>query len=103
MASPPMSPSTVEQVVAAIFAEVPRVVTWRDQNKPQRSAAETMPDEVCKSLRGLELIDDGDIFLDSGSGAGNIVAHAVIATNVYRAIEIKLREDIIGRQFYSNK
>ncbi|GMF56208.1 unnamed protein product [Phytophthora fragariaefolia] len=33
MTPPPMSPSTVEQVVAIYWAEVPRAVTLQDQNK----------------------------------------------------------------------
>ncbi|KAJ8564034.1 hypothetical protein ON010_g7312 [Phytophthora cinnamomi] len=61
-ASPPLSPSTVEQAVAAIFSEIPRDVILRDQKKPPRNAGEAMPDGVSALLNELGPIDEGDTF-----------------------------------------
>ncbi|KAE9081180.1 hypothetical protein PF010_g22089 [Phytophthora fragariae] len=89
-----LSPSSAEQAVTVIFADIPREVIMNDQSKPHRNAGEVMPEGISALLAELDPLDGRDLFLDIGAGVGNVVAQVAPGTNVYQAIGIELREDI---------
>ncbi|KAG1711340.1 hypothetical protein DVH05_008593 [Phytophthora capsici] len=93
--SPPMSPSSGERAVSAIFAEITReVVVQGANNMPHRNAGELLPAGITTLLRELGGLGRSDIFLDIGSGLGNVVAQVALATSVNKAIDIEIRRDL---------
>ncbi|KAE8890928.1 hypothetical protein PF003_g24877 [Phytophthora fragariae] len=90
-----MSPSSGERAVTAIFAEVPRDVVVQGTNKmPHRNAGELIPSGISSLLRELGGICESDVFLDTGSGVGNVVVQVVLATNVAKALGVEVRQDL---------
>ncbi|GMF37108.1 unnamed protein product [Phytophthora lilii] len=62
---------------------------------PMSPARELLPAEVNRLPDELGGLDKSDLFLDSGSGVGNIVAHVAVGTKAYKAIGIDFRRDIL--------
>ncbi|KAG1686448.1 hypothetical protein DVH05_006587 [Phytophthora capsici] len=87
--SPPMSPSSGERAVSAIFAEITREVVVQGAN-----AGELLPAGISTLLRELGGLNRSDTFLDIGSGLGNVVAQVALATSVNKAIGIEIRRDL---------
>ncbi|OWZ18395.1 Histone methylation protein [Phytophthora megakarya] len=93
--TPPLSPTSSEQAVHAIFAIVPReLVVSYDGHETHRNVGEILPGGISMLLAELD-IDNHDIFMDIGAGLGNVVAQVVLQTKVYRAIGIECREDVL--------
>ncbi|GMF30700.1 unnamed protein product [Phytophthora fragariaefolia] len=93
--TPLMSPSSGERAVTAIFAEVPRDVVVQGTNKmPYRNARELMPSGISSLLRELGGLCETDVFVDIGSGVGNVVVQVVLATNVAKALGVEVRQDL---------
>ncbi|GMF53747.1 unnamed protein product [Phytophthora fragariaefolia] len=93
--TPPMSPSSGERAVTAIFAEVPRDVVVQGANKmPHRNAGELIPSGISSLLRELAGLCETDVFLDIGSGVGYVVVQVVLATNVAKAVGVEVRQDL---------
>eukprot|EP00644_Phytophthora_capsici_P006817 jgi/Phyca11/103478/e_gw1.8.447.1 len=61
---------------------------------PHRNAGELLPVGISTLLRELGGLDRSDIFLDIGSGLGNVVAQVALATSVNKAIGIEIRRDL---------
>ncbi|POM76257.1 Histone methylation protein [Phytophthora palmivora] len=92
---PPLSPTSAEHVVAAIFDDVPRqMILGYEGDSIHKNVGEVMPSGVTMLLAELGNIDGQDVFLDIGSGLGNIVAQVVLATDVYRVMGIEAREEV---------
>ncbi|ETP31187.1 hypothetical protein F442_19932 [Phytophthora nicotianae P10297] len=92
---PPMSPSSSERAVVAIFADIPRaVVVQSTTNLPHRNAGELLPTGISTLLRELGGLDRSDSFLDIGSGVGNVVAQVALATSVNKVIGVEIRRDL---------
>ncbi|OWZ02740.1 hypothetical protein PHMEG_00025652 [Phytophthora megakarya] len=88
---PPMSPSSGERAVTAIFADVPRELVVRGANKmPHRNAGELLPSGISTLLLELGGLDQNDIFLDMG----NVVAQVALVSNVAITIGIEVRRDL---------
>ncbi|GMF56083.1 unnamed protein product [Phytophthora fragariaefolia] len=92
--TPPMSSSTGERVVTAVFAEVPYVVVQGANKMPHRNAGELMPCGISSLLRELGGLCETDVFLDIGSGVGNVVEQVVLATNVAKALGVEVHQDL---------
>ncbi|KAG2765943.1 hypothetical protein PC116_g7113 [Phytophthora cactorum] len=83
-----LSPTSVEQAVVEIFADVSReTVLGYDDRSIHHNVGEILPGGVSILLRELP-IDERDKFVDIGVGLGNVIAQVVLQTKVYRAIGI---------------
>ncbi|KAG1710076.1 hypothetical protein DVH05_017084 [Phytophthora capsici] len=91
---PLLSPSMAEQVVASIFADVPRATVAHGGGTPHLNVGEVLPAGVTTLLRELGDIDSSDVFFDIGAGLGNIVTQVALATKVSKAIGIELRSQV---------
>ncbi|KAF4035896.1 Histone methylation protein DOT1 [Phytophthora infestans] len=93
--TPPRSPSALEQVVTSVFAGVPsKLVRNYDGNAIYKNVGEVMPVGITMLLREVGDMDSRDIFMDIGSGFGNVVAQVVLATDIYRAIGVEIQESV---------
>ncbi|KAF4033708.1 Histone methylation protein DOT1 [Phytophthora infestans] len=88
--TPSLSSSSTEEALAEIFGDVPReLVLAYDGHSTHKNVGEVLPARVSMLLDEMEDINDRDIFVDIGSGLGNVVAQVVLSTNVYRAVGIE--------------
>eukprot|EP00644_Phytophthora_capsici_P006301 jgi/Phyca11/117095/e_gw1.32.378.1 len=83
-----------EQVVASIFADVPRATVADGGGTHHLNVGEVLPAGVTTLLRELGDIDSSDAFFDIGAGLGNIVTQVALATNVSKTIGIELRSQV---------
>ncbi|KAE8952249.1 hypothetical protein PR003_g32282 [Phytophthora rubi] len=61
---------------------------------PHRNAGELIPSGISSLLRELGGLCESDVFLDIGSGVGNVVVQVVLATNVAKALGVEVRQDL---------
>ncbi|KAE9088043.1 hypothetical protein PF005_g20579 [Phytophthora fragariae] len=91
---PVLSPSSAEEAVTSMFADVPRAAVGYDGGNSHLNVGEVLPSGVTVLLRELGEIDASDVFLDIGSGLGNVIAQVVLATKISKAIGVEVRADV---------
>ncbi|GMF42326.1 unnamed protein product [Phytophthora fragariaefolia] len=91
---PILSPSSAEEAVTSMFADVPRAAVGYDGGSSHLNVGEVLPSGVTVLLQELGDVDSSDVFLDIGSGLGNVIAQVVLATKMSMAIGVEMRADI---------
>lgn len=89
----PLSASDSGRVVAEIFAGVAKSDVRQAAGRTEFNVGELATDGVTNLVDRCQLRQQ-DVFLDVGSGVGNVIAQVVLETTVARAIGIEIRKDV---------
>ncbi|GMF39070.1 unnamed protein product [Phytophthora fragariaefolia] len=91
---PILSPSSAEEAVTSMFADVLRAAVGYDGGSSHLNVGEVLSSGVTVLLQELGDVDSSDVFLGIGSGLGNVIAQVVLATKMSKAIGVEVRADI---------
>lgn len=89
----PLSASDCGRVVAEIFAGVAKSDVRQAAGRTEFNVGELATDGVTDLVDRCQLRQQ-DVFLDVGSGVGNVITQVVLQTAVARAIGIEIRTDV---------
>jgi len=92
-ASPP-SNTDIHLQVSELFAVISPRQLWSTDSTPDAHPCEVTPTGVTAILSELPPLSLSDVFLDVGSGIGNIVAHVALATEVGMTIGIEFQDHL---------
>jgi hypothetical protein len=87
------SPVECEEIVGRIFATVKRPT--HSASHWEANAGQVTPFSVSFLLRAIGPISTSDVFLDVGSGFGNVVCQIVLQTDVSKAIGMELQKPLM--------
>eukprot|EP00644_Phytophthora_capsici_P005337 jgi/Phyca11/96254/e_gw1.1.1318.1 len=84
----------VSQIVSTLFKDIARREVVYPASEPHLNAGELLPDGVISQIKAIQRINpiqSRDVFLDIGSGVGNVVAQFALSTKVRACIGIEIR------------
>ncbi|KAG1712089.1 hypothetical protein DVH05_009328 [Phytophthora capsici] len=90
----------VSQIVSTLFKDIARREVVYPASEPHLNAGELLPDGVISQIKAIQRINpiqSRDVFLDIGSGVGNVVAQFALSTKVRACIGIEIRRVLADR------
>lgn len=91
----PISREDVWRKMAVIFQTVPKALVRQKGGKTHLNVGETVPVGVSKLIDAINDIKIDDVFVDVGSGLGNIVCQMALETLAKMCLGLELRQDIV--------
>ena len=91
-----ISAAESQAAVSSIFSSISKRDVRQVSGRAEHNAGEITVGGVTKLIEACDLLS-GDIFLDVGSGVGNIIAQVVLQTDVCAAIGVEIRSDLALR------
>ena len=88
------SPTEVAAALATIFGHVPKSAVKHSGSRIDYNTGELSFSGTSKLIELVGPLTSEDIFVDVGSGLGNVVAQVVLQSSVGRAVGIEIREDV---------
>ena len=82
------------RVVAEMFQSVPKSLVNQPANAIHHNVGEVLPVTITELINFLK-ISPGDVFVDIGSGIGNILAQIAVQTNAKMCIGVEVRGDVM--------
>lgn len=92
----PLALAVVERTLAAIFASVTPRDVLQCAGAPHLNVGELLPLAIDAMLRVVDATA-ADVFVDVGSGVGNVVAQVALQTRVRKSIGIEIRRELCAR------
>ncbi|KAG1694315.1 hypothetical protein DVH05_021667 [Phytophthora capsici] len=83
-----------KRVLASIFSDVTANDIRQKAGMTQNNAGELLPAGVAQMLEAMEPLDERDIFLDVGSGIGNVLVQVALTTKVNKCIGVEVRDEL---------
>jgi hypothetical protein len=82
-------------IVQDVFAEVTKADIRQPAGKREHNASEMSMCGVSAMLEALD-IKDGDVFLDVGSGVGNVIVQAALETDSRMCVGVEMRSELVS-------
>jgi Histone methylation protein DOT1 len=83
----------INEALADVFAHLTKKNVRQPSGQAQLNVGEIAPSGVTQMLEELNL-NDTDVFIDVGSGVGNILVQVVLMTQVKRAVGLEIQTEL---------
>ena len=91
---PCLSPEVTFSVVTGMFLNVPKSLVNQPANAIHHNVGEILPVTITKII-GILKISPYDVFVDIGSGIGNILAQVAVQTEAKMCIGVEVRQGVM--------